>query len=388
MTVIGRDKGKFIDNAKYFFLQSVDVLPAAKIVFLTELVEVEQQLARAGYSVVRYPSMRAAWQLLRSSVVVVDSVEWPRNFRRFLVARARKVQLWHGVGFKRIELDKWSHEARPNPLLSSRLALRLRIAMHMFTGRLVRYDAVNVTSIFYRDQVFSRAFRTKQFLVAGYPRNSFGAIKASRNELIWSNVDPAIQKKLDHWNERRKVVLVAPTFRDTRSTPMGLDSSTIAKLDEYCERRGVEFVFKFHPLEQGPTKFEARHLHLCEPGSDLYPILPSASALVTDYSSIYMDFLLLDKPILFLAPDIEQYEREDRQLQFDYSEMTPGPKVKSWGELIEELDRQFIQDDFSAERARLRQLAFDGLRQEDATGALINFMRQSSWLADGGDTNP
>jgi CDP-glycerol glycerophosphotransferase (TagB/SpsB family) len=113
--------------------------------------------------------------------------------------------------------------------------------------------------------------------------------------------------------------------------------------------------------------------------------MPASSALITDYSSIYMDYLLLDKPVLFLVPDLERYVREDRDLQFDFGAMTPGPKLASWPELAAELARQLDQDSYSTERRRLRQLGFDDLPQGNSVPALIDFMRGRSWLPETND---
>lgn len=48
---------------------------------------------------------------------------------------------------------------------------------------------------------------------------------------------------------------------------------------------------------------------------------------MTDYSSLYFDFLLWNRPILFFPYDLEYYRNEDRGLIFDYEEFTPGPKA-------------------------------------------------------------
>ena len=50
--------------------------------------------------------------------------------------------------------------------------------------------------------------------------------------------------------------------------------------------------------------------------------------LVTDYSSIYIDYLLTEKPIVFLPYDKEQY-LEGRGMNFGYDEVTPGPKPET-----------------------------------------------------------
>ena len=105
-----------------------------------------------------------------------------------------------------------------------------------------------------------------------------------------------------------------------------------------------------------------------------------AHALVTDDSSIYMDYLLVDKPILFLVPDHDQYVREDRQFQFDFASMTPGPKVDSWAELVAQLEQQWQHDEYADARARLRLTAFDGLPQVEAVPKLIDFMHRQRWL--------
>ena len=178
----------------------------------------------------------------------------------------------------------------------------------------------------------------------------------------------------------RRMVLVAPTFRDSRGTPIGLDSTMVARLDHWCESHAVEMVFKFHPHERNATSVHGRHLHLCRPGSDLYPLMPASSALVTDYSSIYMDYLLLDKPVLFLVPDLEEYVRRDRQFQFDFNEMTPGPKLASWPDLMNALEEQWSQDRFLAARSDLRRMAFDGLPQGEAVPKLLALMQTRGWI--------
>ncbi|HCF38358.1 MAG TPA: hypothetical protein DER56_04685, partial [Thermosipho africanus] len=61
--------------------------------------------------------------------------------------------------------------------------------------------------------------------------------------------------------------------------------------------------------------------------ADVYTFLNLLDILMTDYSSIYFDFLLWNRPIIFFPYDLEYYRDEDRGLIFDYEDFTPGPKV-------------------------------------------------------------
>jgi CDP-glycerol glycerophosphotransferase (TagB/SpsB family) len=382
--VIGRDEGKFVDNAKYFYLQATrSGHPDACIVFLTEREDVVSLLKQHSLKAVIHPSVQSTFLLLTTRVAVVDSTEWYLRWRRFLLAGARVVQLWHGVGYKRIEIDKWSNEAAGRGWMSKPPIAILRSLRRWLTGRLVTYSVVNTTSVFYRDNVFIPAFKSRYFTIFGYPRNAFGGVEGGNlpgNEL---NVDTTLLQRLPAWRaEQRRIVLVTPTYRDSRATPLGLDDDTIKQLDSYAAKHRIEFVFKFHPMERGASSIHGEHLHLCMPESDLYPLMPHSNALVTDYSSIYMDYLLLGKPVLFLVPDLDAYIRLDRQLQFDFDAMTPGAKVKTWPELLERLEREWAEDEFASARARLAQTAFDGLPQEDAVPRLLDFMRSHGWLAD------
>lgn len=383
IAVIGMSGGSFIDNAKYFFLLAPSLLSAdAQVVFISGRDEVTALLARQGLAAVRYPSLRAIRFLLRCSVAVVDSGDWLFGMRRFLLAGAKTVQLWHGVGFKRIGFDKMRNE--PRAWLSSPLMMRLRILNGALNGKLVRYSAVTSTSAFYEREVFRNAIPGRHQLVTGYPRNTFGRFDdPALREAAWLNVDGAVREALPAWTEQnRRIVLVAPTFRDSRATALGIDDATVGMLDAWCAQHRVEMVFKFHPFERGVARISGRHLHLCAPDSDIYPLLPHASALVTDYSSIYMDYLLVDRPVVFLVPDLEEYVRQDRQFQFDFRAMTPGPKVSTWPQVLAALEAQWQDDAFTAERARLRQLAFDGLDQHEAVPKLIAFMRAQGWIAN------
>jgi CDP-glycerol glycerophosphotransferase (TagB/SpsB family) len=383
LVVVGMGGGKFIDNAKYFFLQSEPLLQSrVRIAFLTERPEIEALLSNAGREALRYPSRRAVWSLLRCAIVVVDSGDWLFGLRRFLLLGAKTVQLWHGANLKRIGLDKMRHEANDRAWLSSGPMMALRMLNGALNGKLVHYSAVVSSSTFYEREVFRNAIPGRHQLVTGYPRNTFGQFDDPiLRDAAWLNVDDTLRSASATWTAQgRRIVLVAPTFRDSRATSLGIDASVAAMLDAWCERQHAKMVFKFHPFERGTAAIAGRHLHLCNPASDIYPLMPLTHALVTDYSSIYMDYLLLDKPVLFLVPDLDEYIRRDRQFQFDFREMTPGPKVETWQQLLAALEMQWQRDGFAAERARLRQLAFDGLDQREAVPKIIAFMREQGWL--------
>ena len=56
--------------------------------------------------------------------------------------------------------------------------------------------------------------------------------------------------------------------------------------------------------------------------------------LITDYSSIMIDFGLLRKPIIFYAYDLENYLNNERGFYLDYNKDLPGPIVESMDDLI------------------------------------------------------
>lgn len=373
VAVIGRQDGRFLDNCKYFFLQATAQADRERFVFVTERADVQALVQSGGLEALRYPSWRGAWFLLRCGAVVVDEARWFAHGRFFFLLGAKKVQLWHGIGFKWVELGLWKHEAGHKHWFSNPLILIPRLVVYRFIGRRVRYGLFLCTSSFYYNEVFKPAFLAKQFLLAGYPRNDFAQnLQGKQLALAWSNVDDAPKSALPAWQvQERKLVMIAPTFRDTGSVPMQLSTDVLQRLDAFAQQHNVEFLFKFHPSEKNVDKVAGQHFHVCARDSDIYPLIPYLSALVTDYSSIAMDFLLVDKPLLYLIPEGDDYVEKDRQLQFDPFSMMPGPIVPDWDALMTNLLQQWVNDDYKHQRAALRMKAFDDLPQADATAKII-----------------
>jgi CDP-glycerol glycerophosphotransferase len=93
---------------------------------------------------------------------------------------------------------------------------------------------------------------------------------------------------------------------------------------------------------------------------DIQPLLKITDVLVTDYSSVYMDYLLLDRPIIFFPYNYEKYMAANEGLLFDYNSMTPGPKCYSQDQLHKEITDCAVnhKDEYANERARIKKLAF------------------------------
>ena len=67
---------------------------------------------------------------------------------------------------------------------------------------------------------------------------------------------------------------------------------------------------------------------------DIIKLLHLTDVLITDYSSVFMDYVLLDKPCIFYPYDYEEYIK-GRELFTDYFENVPGPVVRTFDELTQ-----------------------------------------------------
>jgi len=234
-------------------------------------------------------------------------------------------------------------------------------------GRYLLYDIVVSTSQYFIQDVFSGCFKSKKFLASGYPRNDV--------LLGWPDQDPVAQSLLKiNVNENvivdiykaksngYKIGLFVPTFRKGLTDPFAQELE-LARLSKFAVLNKLYFIFKLHPFMEGNYGF-VNFPNLIEYGAlkDIYPVMPLADFLITDYSSVYFDYLLLDKQMIFFVPDLEDYLRNDRNMYFEYEKMTPGNKCRT----VSELERHILHiinnseiDDFKVERTKIASYAFD-----------------------------
>lgn len=378
LIVIGRGAGNFSDNAKYFFEYAHrQAQPAGiRVEFLTEDRELRDTLRQHGTNSVLYPSLAGLWGLLRAGVIIADSAEWIRKGRFQATRGALHVQLWHGVPLKQIEL----------PLYRERLARLGVIARFLLgvqkklTGRYTTTDLLVSTSAFVTERAFRSAFSARDITESGYPRNDilFRDIgEHAEDSLLWINTDQAAITKIRAARARGcRVGLYAPTFRKDLLNPFEQRSVDLYSLSRCAEKNNLLLVFKLHPAMkglQGATDLD--YLIEYDSRADVYPALALTDFLVTDYSSIYFDYLLLDRPVLFFPFDYDSYISQDRHLLFDYEEMTPGIKCHTQTELEEAIGLlcQEGDDGRAASRRQVREKIYSW-RDANAAQRILSYL--------------
>lgn len=172
----------------------------------------------------------------------------------------------------------------------------------------------------------------------------------------------------------KKVGVWAPTFR--QSDYLGYDDSEedlipmftqedYVELNEQLSRHNIKLMVKLHPAQSldGYIQRHFSHLEIYsdqefqEKGYELYALLKQSDFLVADYSSVPLQYLLLDKPIAFAIPDIEEYAQR-RGFVFDnVQDYMPGPKMNTKEALYAFLeDMAMDRDAYKDERARVRDI--------------------------------
>lgn len=138
----------------------------------------------------------------------------------------------------------------------------------------------------------------------------------------------------------KRVVLHAPTLRGKLAHARAPEMPDLLALRRAVGDSCVVLV-KHHPAVRDvppiPSACEGFAFDVTR-SLPIDELLAASDVLVTDYSSVVFEFSLFVRPMVFFAPDLDEYA-DARSFYYDYDEMTPGPVVKTTGELAD-----FLQD--------------------------------------------
>lgn len=250
-----------------------------------------------------------------------------------------RVMLWHGCGFK------------------TRLG---------FSPNENHYEYMTVTGEEYA-KTYAKVFglRDDQMLITGYPK-----------------VDYVFHPRED-WREQlgvkeaKKYIFWLPTFRNTdkpglerhnhtvpkgdTGLPVVVSDDEMKKMDELLMQNDVAMIIKLHPFQNrklicNMSKYANIQLieneDLLRADIQINQILGYADALISDYSSVAVDYLVTDKPIGFTLDDVETYGKERGFFWPDVKAWLPGKEIYSYEEMYNFIHDVIRGDDPGADKRR------------------------------------
>lgn len=175
--------------------------------------------------------------------------------------------------------------------------------------------------------------KEEQVIITGNPRN----------DELFTPDDTS-----DSLSKKDKVILWLPTYReyDQEYVVSLLKNNQLERLNSRLKDLNCRLIIKLHPLQTASVNYDAYsqiefmvQKDLDRKGMSVYSLLKKADALITDYSSVYFDYMLLNRPIAFTVEDIEEYRRKRGFVFENPFEYMPGMKLSSYDDL-----EQFIFD--------------------------------------------
>jgi CDP-glycerol glycerophosphotransferase (TagB/SpsB family) len=167
-------------------------------------------------------------------------------------------------------------------------------------------------------------------------------------------------------NEQSYLILYMPTYRGSfESSAMNRDNESGVLLEnneqtisfnDLLEKENAYFIIKPHLRNKMNTNLGSRFIILDDfsdlvPKLDNYEILGNVDMLISDYSSIILDFYATQKPMLFYTPDFRDYNITQK-LNYDYSKITMGEHIFDQQALYERIgfylkNRSFLPEDYN-----------------------------------------
>ena len=339
-------KDYFMHNTKYLFLYLQNCAKnKIKAIYICDDSRMQQGFKNVGIKqVYSRKSLWGLYYILRAKYWFYDTHPWAIS--KYSYNNAKLINLWHGIPLKKIGYD----------------AEQLKIVRYsglqkMIFEKLMPTDNNYIVNSEYEQACYETAFQTDKecIKIFGSPRLDI-LLHDIPNSSLFMEEDFAAIKGFKEAG--KKLFFYTPTFRDTGKDISGWLKSD--NLKRFLKENNAILVCKLHFADKNSLDFElTEEFYKMDSDSDIYPVLKYSDALITDYSSIYFDYLLLDKPILYYPIDLEEYQEKCRGFYAPYEELTAGIKAYNEDELINAMQEVINGvDNYKEQRKALRDRMF------------------------------
>ena len=353
--LFGRNPSRFVfiaksfvgSNTKAFYLYSAE--QGKNVTLVTDNNLAYNAFKDLGYQVEWLGSWKSFFCIASSNWIIQDQANHTEYFDVFS-KKQKTLQMWHGIPLKKLS------------------------PQHNIT-----YDLLLSTSSFVSKSSLASLFLHHEMVNSGYPRNDLFTVSAIKNEYLLTDqltISWVQQGKL----ESKKILVYMPTHREY---DVGIDAPGIkilplewSALDQDLSAIDALLVLKLHPVVEAHyqkliTEYALKSVKVYPSKQDIYPLLRDSDLLITDYSSVYFDYLLLNKPIVFYCYDFDQYADNKDGWTYPFEAFTPGDKIYKpcYTSLIGSIKRNLVCDFYADERNALLNQLFE--QKECYSEALI-----------------
>ncbi len=282
--------------------------------------------------------IKAVYMIAKHDYIFIDDYAPVFGFFK-LSKKTTLVQVWHaGEGFKSVGYSRFGKGASPFPSESCHKAYT-----YALTG------SKNLIKVY--EEVFG--IEKSAFLPTGMAR-----LDDFLDEEKINDFRAKFYKEYPQF-EGKKIILFAPTFRGAgqKQAYYDYDKIDLSRIYEFCADEWI-FLLKMHPFVDEPIEIPSEYgdriydFATYPNINDLYYV---TDILITDYSSNYYEYALMQRPVLFYTYDREFYELT-RGVHRDVKGHAPGKVCDTFDELMTALENgdfeqektaQFVLDNFS-----------------------------------------
>lgn len=312
--VIFTSTPSYSDSSRAVFENMRKVYPKLKYIWLLEHLAEVERFENVKY--INRHTLKGLYFFFRSSYIINTHGLYMNAFSQKQVV----ICVWHGMPLKKIQ------HLFPKDLTN--------IANRNFSF----YCTVATSPLMQQIVADCFACPKEKVKLTGLPRNDYLFTKLRFKTI----------------SEESKIIVWMPTYRNGNNLTEGkqyeyglpiINSNNLGRFNEHCAMNNVHILIKLHPFQKKDKEINSySNIHVLSPSYvdtsiHFYNYLGSADALITDYSSVYIDFLAVDKPIAFILEDYKEYS-DDRGFVFDAPlKYMPGNHVYNFEEL-----KAFIQE--------------------------------------------
>ncbi len=368
--IFGSWDGKsFSDNPKYLYLY-INQYQKSKIkaIWITKNRKVLDELRANGFSAYMKKSLKGMYYALRGKYWFYG--HFTTDIAFWLSGGAVKFNLHHGTPIKKILWDNFNNIERYRKNKIIEIISRLKVPW-----RFQSPDYLLITNRKLKN-AFMSAFEVgeKSLVYCGNPRTDI--IHSLYNGFeIWLDKETFEFAKREKIEKNSTIILYMPTFREKGISAI-VDFFENSDILELVEKKKIVLLVKEHPWGKriDKRKYESERVRFINKHSDHNPFFRLTDILITDYSSVFIDFLITGKPIVFIAYDVKKFVKESRELYFNYKDSTPGYRIFKMKDLTKVIEHIIEKGDFlESQRKRVLEM-FYSVKKKDASECIFKFI--------------